>query len=123
MMAAPMADPSDRTVAYEQSDAPARLIAWLAAAIAAFLIMSPLVLQLLFPDARQHAVIAGNLSTIAGPRLQIDPARELAELRQAEAKRLSSYGWVDAGQRTVHIPIERALALTLKRGLAGWPKP
>jgi hypothetical protein len=43
-------------------------------------------------------------------------------LRQAETARLSGYGWVERTQGIVHIPIARALALTVERGLPDWPK-
>jgi hypothetical protein len=118
-----MAEPSDRAVEHEHSDADPHLIAWLAAGTAAFLVLSPCVLQILFPEALHRRVVVGNRMDVPAPRLQIDPKSDLAALRQAEAKRLSSYGWADPDRKTIHIPLERALTLTLERGLADWPKP
>jgi hypothetical protein len=51
------------------------------------------------------------------PRLQMNPIRELAAVREAERERLESYGWVDREKGIAHIPIERAMEITLERGL------
>ena len=51
------------------------------------------------------------------PRLQSDPKKELADLREAEAALLDGYGWVDRNNSVVRIPIEIAMKLTLERGL------
>src|SRR4051794_34981012 len=118
-----MAGPSGRAVEYEQSDADPRLIAWLAIGIVVFLVLSPFVLRLLFPGSFHSGVATGNLTDVPAPQLQIDPQQDLVALREAEAKRLSSYGWVSRDRNIVHVPIERALGLTLERGLPDWPKP
>ncbi len=55
------------------------------------------------------------------PRLQTQPREDLKRLRAAEEETLESYGWVDAGAGIVHIPIERAMELTLERGLPARP--
>jgi hypothetical protein len=51
------------------------------------------------------------------PRLQSNPRQDLRDLREAEDKRLDSYGWVDRNAGVVHIPIDDAIKLTLQRGL------
>jgi hypothetical protein len=45
------------------------------------------------------------------PRLQIDPARDLAEVRAAEDLHLKRYGWIDRPQGLAQIPIDRAMIL------------
>ncbi len=55
------------------------------------------------------------------PRLQTNPRADLKELRESEAKRLDSYGWVDRNAGIVHIPIDEAIKLTLQRGLPARP--
>jgi hypothetical protein len=55
--------------------------------------------------------------TTPQPRLQISPRRDLAEMRAAEAKELTSYGWLDEEKQTVRIPIDRAMELLAQRGL------
>jgi hypothetical protein len=48
------------------------------------------------------------------PRLQIDPRRELQEMRAKEDQHLDRYAWVDQQQGIAQIPIERAMALWVK---------
>ncbi|MGE5277937.1 MAG: hypothetical protein ACM3SU_13150 [Acidobacteriota bacterium] len=57
------------------------------------------------------------------PRLQVHATRHLREFRSAEEERLSTYGWMDRATGTVHIPIERAMDLVAKRGVAPLPAP
>lgn len=118
-----MSEPSGRAVHYEASDADPRLIAYLAAGVAICLALSPLLLTVLFPDSLRRHVTAESLAGIPAPKLQSDPRRELAAFRQAEERLLSTYGWASEDRKTIHVPIERALRLTLERGLPGWPKP
>lgn len=54
---------------------------------------------------------------VPGPRLQANPARELEEMRAQEDVLLHSYGWVDREHGVIRVPIEKAMQLTLERGL------
>lgn len=54
------------------------------------------------------------------PRLQVDPLAELSLLNARATERLHSTGWVDRDAGVVHIPIDRAMALLVERGL---PEP
>jgi hypothetical protein len=56
------------------------------------------------------------------PRLQSDPASELAHLRQDELARLSRYGWMDKKAGVAKIPIERAMEIVAQKGLPA-PEP
>jgi len=51
------------------------------------------------------------------PRLQADPLRDLQEFRAHEDRWLDSYGWVDRKNAVIRIPIDRAVALLVARGL------
>jgi hypothetical protein len=51
------------------------------------------------------------------PRLQTQPFADIERQRAEEQRVLSSYGWVDERGGVVHIPIEQAKELLLKRGL------
>lgn len=51
------------------------------------------------------------------PRLQVDPALDLAQMRVRDLRELSTYGWIDRKAGTVRIPIERAMQLLAERGL------
>ena len=51
------------------------------------------------------------------PRLQVDYYSDLDKVRADWDEHLNSYGWLDKNAGVVHIPIERAMQLTLQRGL------
>ena len=51
------------------------------------------------------------------PRLQASPVEDLSILRAEEDAVLNNYGWVNKEAGVVHIPIERAMELTIERGL------
>jgi hypothetical protein len=51
------------------------------------------------------------------PRLQTNPRGDLLALREKEDRLLTTYGWVDRNSGVVRIPIDRAMALTVERGL------
>jgi hypothetical protein len=51
------------------------------------------------------------------PRVEETPARDLQEMRAAEEKILTSYGWLDQSAGTVRLPIDRAMNLVVDRGL------
>ncbi|MBM3263120.1 MAG: hypothetical protein FJY97_06790 [candidate division Zixibacteria bacterium] len=47
------------------------------------------------------------------PRLQVLPEEDLAKMREAEQKKLSSYDWVIRTAEIVQIPVDRAMQLTI----------
>ena len=53
----------------------------------------------------------------AEPRLQTTPWLDLKELRAGEDAYLNTYGWIDQKGGVAHVPIEKAKALLLRRGL------
>jgi hypothetical protein len=108
--------PSQAT--HETSDADPRLIGCLAAGVAGFLLLAPMLLLHFYPAALQRPPAAPV--SFPQPRLELDDAAELSELSRSNEARLATYGWVDRDQQLVHLPIERAMSLTLERGLAGW---
>lgn len=48
------------------------------------------------------------------PELQDSPASELARLRQAAARRLDSFGWIEREAGLAHIPIDLAMLLLVE---------
>jgi hypothetical protein len=67
--------------------------------------------------AQVFPMAAGQVKEPPTPRLQTQPFKDIYLVRQAEQERLSTYGWVDKGAGTVHIPIEDAMRLMEERGL------
>jgi hypothetical protein len=57
------------------------------------------------------------------PRLQADPAVELARTKQEDNNRLHGYGWIDQRARIAHIPIDRAIEILVNKGLPVTPAP
>ncbi len=51
------------------------------------------------------------------PGLQVNPESDLGKFRTATEATLNSYGWIDRKAGVAHIPIERAMQLTVERGL------
>ena len=51
------------------------------------------------------------------PRLQVDPALDLANMRVRDARELDTFGWIDRKAGTLRIPIDRAMQLIAERGL------
>jgi hypothetical protein len=51
------------------------------------------------------------------PKLQLSPPRDMEEFRKKEDEALKNYAWVDRTKGIVRIPVERAMELTLQRGL------
>lgn len=56
------------------------------------------------------------------PRLQTDPADDLAKLRAREEKELDTYYWIDRDKGIIHIPIGEAMKQVVARGLDGFPQ-
>ena len=72
---------------------------------------------------QQFPLAAGQVKVRPAPRLQTQPFKDVYLLKQGQNERLDSYGWVDKADGIVHIPIDRAIELTLERGLpapGGW---
>jgi hypothetical protein len=77
-----------------------------------------------YTAAAQNAIVQGVKPSISGslrkfpePRLQVAPEVDLAALRAREGLELNTYGWIDRKAGIVRIPIERAMDLTVRRGL------
>ena len=51
------------------------------------------------------------------PALQRQPFKDITTLRQSEADKLGTYGWVDKEGGVARIPIDRAMDLLLQKGL------
>ncbi len=60
---------------------------------------------------------AGVSQDPPAPRLQTQPFKDVWQLKNEQRSSLTSYGWIDKANGVVHIPIARAMALTVERGL------
>jgi hypothetical protein len=109
---------------YERSDANVRSLTISVAGLLVLLAVALLAMGWMFsylarsdrPEPQASPLSTGRELPPA-PRLQTTPADDLAKTRQAEQRILNSYGWVDAKEKIVRIPIDRAIELTAERGL------
>ena len=119
---APVGDNPD--VGHEQSDVNIRAIVLFAVAllIAAIVIHVGLywLLELYRAESPRETPVAGAPRVeeqVPEPRLRISPRVDLDEMRAAQERQLTTYGWLDKETQTVRIPIDRAMELLAKRGL------
>ena len=107
--------------AYEQSDWPLGTIGLIFVGIFILLVISPFVMIAAFPTTPADVSRALTVEP-PQPRLQTDPAEDLAQFRAEEEKRLDSYYWIDKKKGIVHIPIERAMKEVAAEGIDGFPR-
>ena len=67
--------------------------------------------------ARVYPLAKGVSQEPPSPRLQTQPFKDVYQLKGEQTRALHGYGWLDKANGVVHIPIERAMELTLERGL------
>ncbi len=60
---------------------------------------------------------AGDTGEYPAPRIQADPAPELAKMKAADLGRLNNFGWVDRKAGLAHIPVGRAIEILAQKGL------
>jgi hypothetical protein len=113
-----MAETPVRPFGHESAAPDVRRVLRLGALVAAGLLSVTLGLYLLLRiEVMPHqARSAGIRAPIPPPpRLQAEPALDLAEFRRAEQAELSRYQWVDSAHSTARIPLARAIALYVQR--------
>lgn len=122
----PPATPTKQDAAYERSDVGATPVVIFAISIAILIAVSIFTVigllnvfesRTMEAQAPAPALLDTEQLPPSGPRLQANPVRDLRELRAADEATLSTYGWVDKNIGKVRIPIERAMELTVERGL------
>ncbi len=64
----------------------------------------------------------GDIKKFPQPRLESDETTEINAFRMQEEQTLNSYGWVDQQAGVARIPIDRAMALLVQRGLPTRPQ-
>ncbi len=113
-------------VAHEAADVSLRAVIWFAAILVITAVSINLSMWGLFVVLdrleRKSDPAVSPLMAPAGqlppePRLQTTPWADLKKFRADEDSYLHSYGWVDKGAGVAHLPIDKAKALLLQRGL------
>jgi len=72
--------------------------------------------------AQRFPLAAGVTRPVPTPSLQTQPFRDVYVLRDEEAKKLQSYGWVDKEGGVARIPVDRAMEVMLQRGFPARPE-
>ena len=67
--------------------------------------------------SRLYPLAVGQAQDPPAPRLQPQPFKDVYDLKSTQRNTLNSYGWVDKANGVVHIPIDRAMQITVERGL------
>ena len=107
--------------AFEKSDWSLGVVGLVLLGTLIFLVIAPFVLMGAFPRAVSDVSRALTVKP-PQPRLQTDPAEELAKFLVDEDKRLNTYYWIDKKKGIVHIPIERAMQELAEEGIDGFPR-
>jgi hypothetical protein len=56
-----------------------------------------------------------EISPPGAPALQVEPAKDMVELKAANEAKLNAYGWIDEDAGIAHIPIDEAKRLVVER--------
>jgi hypothetical protein len=110
---------------HETTDADVKPILWFLVGLALMILVAMVGMTFLFNALQNHYQRAGvemnpviDVNQIPpNPRLQPDPAEELAEIRGWEDKTLHNYEWIDEETGAFRIPIERAMEIIVETGL------
>jgi hypothetical protein len=116
--------PDEAAFDYERADIESGGVAWLSAGLALFVVATPLLMPLVFPQSMQHRTPSAPPALSAdAPGLEISPRETLSNFDRGQAEFASGYRWADRSRGIVRIPVRRAMELIALRGLEGWPKP
>lgn len=106
---------------FERIDWPLRPVALIAIATLLLLATTPFILMAAFPNALPDASRKLRIAP-SPPRLQTNPAVDLARFRAKEDKQLNSYYWIDRQKGIVHVPVNLEMKKLAESGLSGFPK-
>lgn len=131
------------TTKHEDRDVPYKPLLWALVALILFGILSHFIVWGLYKAfaARERSIAEGPMTAVpqppqanvpkgqpllqpfptqAGnevvPPYRNTPVTDMASMREAEAKHLANYGWVDRQRGTVRMPIEIAKQVVVQRG-------
>jgi hypothetical protein len=120
--------PMIATPGYETRDVNARAIIFFGIVLFLVLVLSFVSMRWLFGYFSTTQALGPAASPFSNsrtlppePRLQVQPAVDLNQVRQSQEELLHSYGWVDRANGKVRIPIARAMDLIVERKLPTRP--
>jgi hypothetical protein len=71
--------------------------------------------------AQKYPLAVGQTRQPPAPNLQTQPFSDVYHLREGEAQKLGSYGWVDKEGGIARLPIDRAMDVMLEKGFPARP--
>ncbi|MCK6625094.1 MAG: hypothetical protein L6R45_07945 [Anaerolineae bacterium] len=116
---------------YEVRDVNLRNLVWLAGGLIVVVIIVFVIIGLLYSflnynqaarSAPPPPLLEEAQGLPPGPLLQRNPGQDMQGMANEQDGILNNYGWVDQEAGVVRIPIERAIELTLERGLPAQPQ-
>jgi hypothetical protein len=110
---------ADSTTAHEANEVGVRGLVYFAIGLAGVTALVLVVLAVVirgFPR-EEKLRFPGDTGEYPAPRIQADPASELAKMKAEDLGQLNSYGWVDRKAGVAHVPIERAIEILAGKGL------
>ena len=114
---------------YEVRDTNLRLVGWMALGLTSLVVLAFIAMSLMYnlleisqPVRRVPPLLEEAQGLPPGARLQRNPAQDMQKMQLEQEAILNSYGWVDEEAGVVRLPIERAMELTLERGLLTRPQ-
>lgn len=118
-------EPAGSLPRFEASDVSAKAMVRWAVGLLVFTALSMLVVfgyyaSLHGPVGRQARLQKMEQRLPPWPRLQANPARDIADYEREQTTLMNSYGWVRRETGTVRIPVRRAQQLVLEHGLPAW---
>src|SRR5579864_2230493 len=116
---------STTTPGYETRDASAGGVFGFLVTLGIVLVAISLICWGLFRFYSAHAVdqaasdspFADTRQLPLGPQLQVNPREDWLKFREEQEKSLETYAWENRSAGTVHVPIEEAMELLVKKGV------
>jgi hypothetical protein len=116
-----MSDKRLEPARHEPSDVGATFIWSGVALLTTSVLLLAFIVLWLFPGATTDRTMILPLPKYPEPRLQQNPAADMARFRRHEMRRLNSAGWIDGARRVAHIPIADAMQQIVQEGIPDWP--
>jgi len=127
-------EPGNEEVRYEREDVNSRSTFWFGVWILVIMVVVAVLVKPFYNLLAEHETSTQPPAAYAlpteprapgatTPRLQVEPALDLATLRAHEDRILDSYAWVDKESGIARIPIEDAMRLVAEQGLPVFPPP
>src|SRR5271154_2854184 len=122
--------PVDASAGWEKRDVNIKGLFQFAFWMAVVLIVTMVGMRLTFSAYKREMPLGPTMSPMvkeggrmipSGPLLQVHPHEELETYCSAQQQNVTTYAWVDQPSGVVRIPIDRAMELTLAKGLPARP--